>query len=339
MSLGMGFGKQAEYMPIPIQQNIINTSYKDEEAFYNQLFDIAYKKNVVVVLAAGNENILIGLDPMERTNKTINVSASTPNNDRASFSNFGNLSTISAPGIHIYSSVPNNDYQYLDGTSMAAPIVTGGVALIKSVNPNLTFDQIVELLQTTGLPISNDPERPIGNLMQLNKALAAAQNKRNNIPIVDCPDVQKQIDSLLQQVEKLRRQCTDGTATNDTLKIPPNSNNTNFAQGKWKSTTKIVSNIAGKLITIYFQFNGNGTGTITLVDADYTMCEADINIDISNNQLNIKQLGPALCQPPPYRYQAYTFKCLPDANNCAECEAMNQGNVKNKFKFKLVKML
>ncbi len=45
-------------------------------------------------------------------------------------------STVSAPGVDIYSTVGSNDYQVMDGTSMAAPIVTGTIALMKSLNEN-----------------------------------------------------------------------------------------------------------------------------------------------------------------------------------------------------------
>ncbi len=50
---------------------------------------------------------------------------------------------------------------------MAAPIVTGAVALMKSINPNLTTKQIICILQNTGLPVNDN----IGKLIQIDRAL------------------------------------------------------------------------------------------------------------------------------------------------------------------------
>ncbi len=63
-----------------------------------------------------------------------------------SFSNFGDEVDICAPGEYVYSTVCNNEYMKMSGTSMAAPIVAGSAALIWSNNPDLTAAQIKECL-------------------------------------------------------------------------------------------------------------------------------------------------------------------------------------------------
>ena len=95
---------------------------------------------------------------------------------KASFSNYGNFanlniydSTISAPGVKIWGALPNNKYDAWDGTSFSAPIITGVVALMKSVNKDLTTPQIIEILKSTSVPVNGAPE--IGNLVQINDAL------------------------------------------------------------------------------------------------------------------------------------------------------------------------
>jgi subtilisin family serine protease len=131
---------------------------------------IADKHNAMIVTAAGNENMLAGIDPMHRPKNFIVVSATDKANNailKAPFSNYGDYTTVSAPGTNIYSSVGRGDYTFMSGTSMAAPIVSGAVALMKSINSTLTAHQIICILQQTGLPLNGN----IGPLLQLDKAL------------------------------------------------------------------------------------------------------------------------------------------------------------------------
>jgi hypothetical protein len=341
MSLGMQVYPEIVRLNAADQQKIADILYKEEEEFWNQLFKIAYDRNVIIVLAGGNQDVIIGLDPMQRTPYTINVSATDPTNTKASFSNYGNKSTISAPGVQIYSSLPNGKYGNLDGTSMAAPIVTGGIALIKSANPSLSFDQIKDLIQSTGIPLGSSSKQ-MGNLLQLDKALDVAYKSRQQQPIVECPDMQNRIDSLLQEIAKIKELCSSEETANgkDTLKIPDSpkdENDFSFALGRWKSTTYIY-NQSGDKVTIYFDFFANGTGKISVVEPDNTECTADLNLSLLPNQFNIDQRGAAICSPPPSSYNPYTFECKSDANGNAECWAQNKSDKSNAFKFRLIKM-
>lgn len=153
----------------------------NEERVWDMVFKIAHDKNCTLVFAAGNENILSGFDPMKRNNDCVIVSAVDKNMRKASFSNYGNYvqynySTISAPGTEILSAMPGNKYEFLQGTSQAAPIVTGSIALMKSLNKNLTTKDVIEILQKTGLK-SKDP---IGNHLNLYEALKTVRVNGNN---------------------------------------------------------------------------------------------------------------------------------------------------------------
>ena len=66
------------------------------------------------------------------------------------FTNYGPCSDISAPGKGIYSSYPHGDFKSFDGTSMAAPIVSGTIALMKSIKKDLTVEQARNVLYKTG---------------------------------------------------------------------------------------------------------------------------------------------------------------------------------------------
>ena len=156
-----------------MQQDIINNYFKDEELFWKEVFAYADKQNVTIVEAAGNFNALVGLDPMQRSANVIKVSASDQNNLKADYSNFGPMTTICAPGSRIYNSYPNNTYQYSDGTSMASPVVAGAVALMKSVSPNLSNTQIIQILKYTGKPFGNGS---VGAMLQIDKAVEAARS-------------------------------------------------------------------------------------------------------------------------------------------------------------------
>lgn len=73
----------------------------------------------------------------------ISVAATDHNDNLANFSNWGLTSVdLGAPGVNIYSSIPGGSYQYMSGTSMATPHVSGAVALVWSEYPALTYLQV-----------------------------------------------------------------------------------------------------------------------------------------------------------------------------------------------------
>jgi subtilisin family serine protease len=338
LSLGMQLNPAVAKYPKNIQQDIIENSFKEEEAFWDQIFEIADSRNVTIVMAAGNQDLMIGIDPMQRNPSGIKVSAVDINQQRAGFSNYGQMSTISAPGVHIFNSVPNRKFAYLDGTSMASPIVAGGIALIKSINPDITNAELIDLLQSTGIPLNAKAGKNIGNLLQLDEALAATKSGRipTNPGEVDCPEVQTKIDSFLQEIERLRELCPDESNL-DTMKMPTDPGNLEFSTGRWKSTTSL-NNDSGEKVTIYFDFYQNGKGKITFFEPDQTQCIANLSLSLQQATLQVNQLASAECMPPPRSYFEYGFTCKADANGYAECVAQNKQIKANRFRFRLVKI-
>ncbi len=82
---------------------------------------------------------------------SITVAASGPNDERPSWSNFGTAKVhLASPGLNITSTLPGNKYGDLSGTSMATPLVSGLVALLKAQDSSLTGAQIRAILQSTG---------------------------------------------------------------------------------------------------------------------------------------------------------------------------------------------
>ena len=95
------------------------------------------KNGIVTVVAAGNSSINAANSSPARVANAITVAASSPKptyNALASFSNFGSLVDIVAPGTTILSTYLNGQYAYLSGTSMASPVVAGTIALMLSTN-------------------------------------------------------------------------------------------------------------------------------------------------------------------------------------------------------------
>ncbi len=79
----------------------------------------------------------------------------------APFSNYGAKQVdLFAPGMKIYSTMPNNEYAGLQGTSMASPVVAGVAATIRSVFPALTAEQVKEAILSSVTPLSNDVRIP-----------------------------------------------------------------------------------------------------------------------------------------------------------------------------------
>ena len=72
----------------------------------------------------------------------------------AAFSNYGKINVdIFAPGVQIYSTVPENEYEYFNGTSMAAPGAAGVAALIRSYYPKLSAKQVKHIIMNSGTKI------------------------------------------------------------------------------------------------------------------------------------------------------------------------------------------
>jgi minor extracellular protease Epr len=111
-----------------------------------QEVDKAYSQGVLVVAAAGNDGISDGstdtVDYPAKYSSVIAVAATDSNNQRASFSSTGSTIEVGAPGVNIRSTYLNNQYAVMSGTSMAAPFVTGDLALLKQANPGLSPSQL-----------------------------------------------------------------------------------------------------------------------------------------------------------------------------------------------------
>src|SRR5690606_38550243 len=88
----------------------------------------------------------------------ITVGATQWENDNelvATFSNYGKRSVdVFAPGVKIHSTMPGSTYKDQQGTSMAAPVVSGLAALIRSYYPEFSAVEVKEIIMDSVTPIS-----------------------------------------------------------------------------------------------------------------------------------------------------------------------------------------
>ena len=152
--------------------DVINMSFGKYYSPYSEMVAdaIAYaeRNNVIMVHAAGNDASDIDGKPhfpaksFTTTNAEnkfwIEVGANSSDRKKgivANFSNYGNSTVdIFAPGVDIYSCVPGSEYKAQSGTSMAAPVVTGVVALILNYYPDMNRADVKALLVNSGVDFS-----------------------------------------------------------------------------------------------------------------------------------------------------------------------------------------
>lgn len=180
--LNMSFGK-----PVSPGKNVVWDAFK-----------YADDKGVLLVKAAGNENEDVAehlayptnfknvTDAAPFVDNVLVVGASTNNNSelRAGFSNYNkNMVNVFAPGQEIYSTVPNNEYSYQQGTSMASPVVAGAAAVLLAYMPNLKPAQIIEaLVKTSNASTENEfgDKSQAGGVIDVKKAAEYAFNNFYN---------------------------------------------------------------------------------------------------------------------------------------------------------------
>ncbi len=164
---------------------VINTSFgkyyaQNPEWVYDAI-QYAAKKDVLIVNAAGNEGLnlddptnrvypndqLDNISEMSDTFMTIGALAPKYGGEMvANFSNYGKSNVdVFAPGVRIYSTTPENTYEFLQGTSMASPNTAGVAAMLRSYYPKLKAKQIKEIIiksgltTTTSVIVSGDAEK------------------------------------------------------------------------------------------------------------------------------------------------------------------------------------
>lgn len=162
---------------------VINTSFgkyfaQNADWVYDAI-KYAAKKDVLIVNAAGNEGYDLDSDYTVYPNDQLDNLTEFADNVLtvgalnikyggelvAPFSNYGKSNLdVFAPGMKIWSTTPNNSYEFLQGTSMAAPAVSGVAAMLRSYYPEFSAAQIKQIIMQSGIPtttmvmVGGDPD-------------------------------------------------------------------------------------------------------------------------------------------------------------------------------------
>ncbi|MBR2679144.1 MAG: leucine-rich repeat protein [Bacilli bacterium] len=154
--------------------DVINMSYATpirSEAEY-QVLEAAKLRNIIPVAAAGNYNKSAPHYPAALDN-TISVASVDSNFNKKQDSNYGKAISFAAPGASIKSIMSSSsqisqdfinmgiddhddDFETIGGTSMATPHVVSAVAILKSMNKSLTFNQVMNLLEKHSIDIGDE---------------------------------------------------------------------------------------------------------------------------------------------------------------------------------------
>jgi len=120
---------------------------------FQDAINYAHNGGAIVVAAAGNSNTSTKSYPAAYNN-VVAVASTTSTDARSSFSNYGTWVDIAAPGSSIYSTKNGGGMTTMSGTSMACPVVAGGMSLVWSKNPGASNQTVINRVMATADKIS-----------------------------------------------------------------------------------------------------------------------------------------------------------------------------------------
>lgn len=301
--------EQMQALPLGLQVLFSQNVRKGGEAVWQYVVKTAKDHNCVIVKAAGNYSVYLAMDYMNRfPNEVVNVEAVDGKGIRANFTNFGiindaklHFSTVAAPGVNLYSVgdrrfTDPQGFMEMGGTSMAVPVVTGAVALLKSKKKDITAEEVINVLRMTGK--QTDPSGTIGPTIQIRDALNATGGE-----LLNFDDLMKNHDLLI---------------------------------GKWKSTGELQEvDHTGKdvdKIWTYFIFTSSTSGYLEHHGVNYRrVYTAPLTVKwTSSNRLIIEQTAPAVA-PDGDKMNAEIFECHPNGKRLLEADVKKNGKVRLNF--------
>ncbi len=153
---------QAIDYAIKMKAQIMSNSWGGggESLALKEAIERAEKAGILFVAAAGNNAISNDSSPHYPSSydlpNILSVAAIDNSGQLAAFSNFGKKSVhVAAPGVNIFSSVLNNSYELMSGTSMATPFVSGIAGLLAAQFPEMTYQDLKKRIVSTARPLTS----------------------------------------------------------------------------------------------------------------------------------------------------------------------------------------
>jgi parallel beta-helix repeat protein len=175
MNFMMDMGVTAIIYAVDNGADVISMSWGgyDPSQLLHETLQYAYDQGVVLAAAAGNDDIDKLAYPASY-DEVIAVAATDDEDHKADFSNYGDWVDIAAPGVDIYSTLPNDKYKYASGTSMACPHVAGLAGLILSKDHSLNPDEVKFIIYGSAdrLPPSETHDIGAGRINAYNALLS-----------------------------------------------------------------------------------------------------------------------------------------------------------------------
>ena len=285
---------------------VVNNSWggNRDDSFYDDIVKKWKAAGIVPIFSAGNTGSYNAggegsIGSPASLEDSFSVGALTKDDKLAKFSLRGPSKLtnkfkpeISAPGVNILSADYKGGYVLKTGTSMAAPHVSGAVALILEANRNLTVDKVEEILKTTATPLTDDHYISSPNM-------GYGYGKLNVFKAVEA--------ALGKDVDKFAT-FTGQTLISDTDNVPPTIEATTpkklYNAYDFEFEAKVSDDVGVKSVTLYYKsevaetfnsrsfelYSGNkksGTYTVTVHPSDLPVGNASYYIeavDYSDNK-------------------------------------------------------